>query len=469
MNSSAIIFIVLAVAWVLRTLRKDLRSGLCLIFGFLVFLPTSMRFSLPGALPEVTVHRILIVIAFLFVIKNRKPNRIKWPVRNLTLILLFGLEQFVSGMLGNHFITSIKGCINYGIETILFYLLISEYVQGEDDVVPLLRGISFGLAGVAIIAVVEKYMHFNPLDKVNLGMVAFKGNGADITSTYPHRILFGYAMAMGIPMVLALSIYVQDVSSKRIYYLIALLLMAADYFSTSRGPWLGLILALLGMAVLGGPLLRRRLFYIGILTSTVMLVRPGVWHTIDDLYQQTFSTNSEKGSTYSYRWELWGVAWKELNKANLILGYGPLTTEFMDLSENWSGEGSQASIAQIGHTSWDNNYACDLIELGVLGLTMECVLFLAIAIVLLRIWWNCEGRDRTLMAGVTVSCLIFMYSMTNVFIFAPQLKYLFWSLVAVGSNLPHVISNRHSHGVAAPMTTHGEGIIASDVLTEARI
>jgi hypothetical protein len=445
LNAATLLAMALTVACAIWKLRQNLRSGLCLIFGLLVFLPDTMRIELPGALPQITIHRILIVLAFCFLISGRDAHRKKLPVPNLTLVLIFGAEQLLSAAIGDHFVTGIKGCINYGVETILFYVLISEYVQGEDDLVPLLRGICYGLAAVAVVASFEKYGHFNPLERLGLPAAAFLEDGGDITATYPHRILLGYAMVMGVPLALALSTQVENAKSKRNLYGITLLLIAAAYFSTSRGPWLGLAIGMVGIAVLGGPILRRKLIYIGLLTGAIAILRPGVWETIDGLWQQTFS-DSEKGSTYQYRWQLWAIAVKEIEKSpsKFLFGCGPLSTEFMDLSDNWAGEeGSQASIVQIGHTSWDNNYACDLIELGLVGFGLELLLFATIAACLIRNWSKCEGESRILLGGVTVSCVVFMYSMTNVYIFAPQLKYLFWSLVAVGSNWPQVVANRN--------------------------
>jgi len=36
----------------------------------------------------------------------------------------------------------------------------------------------------------------------------------------------------------------------------------------------------------------------------------------------------------------------------------------------WPG-GMQAGVIHMEHTSWDNNYACDLIELGVIGFLLR--------------------------------------------------------------------------------------------------
>jgi O-antigen ligase len=97
-------------------------------------------------------------------------------------------------------------------------------------------------------------------------------------------------------------------------------------------------------------------------------------------------------------------------------------------------------MTKIGYTSWDNNFACNLIELGVLGFLAEMLLFFIILKKLVANWFKNDSEDRVLQGGIIVSCMVFLFAMTNVFIFAPQLKYLFWALVAAGSNFSRVLN-----------------------------
>ena len=61
-------------------------------------------------------------------------------------------------------------------------------------------------------------------------------------------------------------------------------------------------------------------------------------------------------------------------------------------------------------------------------------LLLAIVGTVLREWRASDAEGRILLSGIGLACAVFMFAMTNVYIFAPQLKYLFWALVAIGSN-----------------------------------
>jgi O-antigen ligase/polysaccharide polymerase Wzy-like membrane protein len=431
---------VLTVAWVISKLQRDVPSGMRLIFALLVFLPTSVRIALPTGLPQLTIHRILIVVAFLFLIQNRSPDRTRWPIPNIGFVILFGLSQVISLLLGTQFVPGLKGCFDYGIEVVLFYILISEYVQTESDIVQLLASICYGLAAVAVVATIDKYWNVDLVETI----VPFRGLPdieEGIASTYPHRILLGYAMAMGVPLSLALPTYFNEVRRKRVMYGIALLLIAATYFSMSRGPWLGLGLGLLGIAIVGGRKARKSVALIALLIAIVLILRPGVRDTISNMYSETFEEDSAKGNSYQTRWQLWTIAWTEIkvSPGRLLFGFGPVSTESMDLSHYWFGtEGWSSSVTKIGHTSWDNNYASDLIELGVVGFLLEAVLFAFIIKTLVTNWRRSDPNDRILQGGVTIACLVFMFAMTNVFIFSPQLKYLFWTLVAVGCNFSRI-------------------------------
>jgi hypothetical protein len=56
--------------------------------------------------------------------------------------------------------------------------------------------------------------------------------------------------------------------------------------------------------------------------------------------------------------------------------------------------------------------------------------------------------------------------MTNVYIFAPQLKYLFWALVAIGSNLSLVLANQSGCETMLASESSSESITGAASLTK---
>jgi O-antigen ligase len=419
-----------------------------LTLALLVFLPVRMWIEMPSFLPQMTAHRILILIAFFYLIQSRGSSQEGTPTPLMRLVLLLGLSQFVSLLFGSYFVSGLKVFMTYVIETALFYAMISEYARREIDQIKLLSSICYGLGAVAVIGFIEKYGQTNLAQRLFPTAIPIDmGWEGGIISTYPHRILLGYAMAMGVPLALALPTQIKEAGPRRLMFCLTLVLAVATYFSMSRGPWLGLGLGLVGMAVLGGRLVRKRLMYLVLLAAMLVIVRPGVRETIYGLYLQTVGEDSAKAVSYHDRFVLWNIAFTETSKSPIrfLFGLGPYTSQVDDFSNYWgTQEGAQASIRQIGHTSWDNTYACDLLETGYVGLGLEAILYLSIIRLLLKNWRDSDPDDRALIGGITVSCLIFLFAMSNVNIFAPQLKYLFWSLVALGVNYTRIVAGQRS-------------------------
>jgi len=404
----------------------------------MVFLPGLLGIGLPGDLPQFTVQRILLLVAWFFLGRSGYLSGRAEPIPYLRWLLFFGLVQVVSFAGGVARLAGFKECIDYAFEAVLFFTLVTAYLQRDGSPVRLLSSLCHGLAAVGVVAALQKYFRLGPVPYAAPESLLLWLDRSDISSTYPHRILFGYAMAMGVPVALGLACTAIEPARRRRMYAIGVVLIAADYFSNSRGPWLGLALGLVAMAALGGGAVRRRLLVVAALAAAVLVLRPGVRDTISDLASSTFEDDSLKGASYQFRWQLWHVAWSEirLSPERFLFGYGPVSTEGMDFTDYWQGqEGSTSSMEKLGHTSWDNNYAANLIELGVTGFALQLILFAAIIRRLLRGWRQADPETRMLRAGIASACLVFMFAMTNVFIFSPQLKYLFWALVAIGSNL----------------------------------
>jgi hypothetical protein len=184
------------------------------------------------------------------------------------------------------------------------------------------------------------------------------------------------------------------------------------------------------MMILGSAKVRNSIAIVAIFTAGLLVVDPGVKDTLWNMTSETMDPTSIKGDSYQTRWQLWHIAWAEDcdSAGTFLFGHGPLSTEHMDLnSKYYTGEGAKSNILKIGHTSWDNHFAANLIELGVVGLGIQLALFFAVARGLFRKWRVADPAERDLIAGIFVAC--------GVFIFAPQLTYLFWALVGISNRI----------------------------------
>src|SRR5260221_11979219 len=93
---------------------------------------------------------------------------------------------------------------------------------------------------------------------------------------------------------------------------------------------------------------------------------------------------------------------------------------------------------KIRFTSWDNPYAADLIEYGVVGLALEIILYALILRYLFKRWLGAKGNVKGVLGGLIAVCVIFFFAKSNGYIFSAQLIFGFCtvSLVGVGAFTP---------------------------------
>ena len=417
-------------AGVFRATRHGLAAGFPLAAALLGLLPGQLRIELPGSPMEITVHRVILVILLLRWI--REPRLGAAPAvagHTFVLGLLLG-SRLLSDVLSVTPGPSLKDLFTFAIETVVYFHLARFALASAATQLATVRAVTVALLIVAGIAFVERYAGVSlPL----LVLANFKYCFDGIQSTYPHRILLGYAMAMGTPLVLVL-LDAAAPARRRLWWLVLLALVAVCFLADSRGGWLGMVLAGTLSLAIGSRGTRLRCLALGALAAIILLLRPGIRETIVSRIVDTYATDTYKAVSYQYRWRLWQVAYSEIARSpqRTLFGYGGLSTEQMDLSEYFrSQEGG--TTGKIGFTSWDNHYASDLIEFGFVGVGFELLLYAAFLIHVVRRWRTAPRSARPLIGAALVSSIVFMFARTNVFIFGEPLKFLFWTIVALGT------------------------------------
>jgi len=447
-------YIVFAFACILiwRALRRDFQKGLALGTALLVALPDSLRVS--AGLFELTVHRVIVIIIVVFWF-SAPHAKTRDSAHFLGGLVRVGVTMLVSLALSTRMTSSFKDLISYAIEICLFYVILATSLTDVNGLVRIIRCVCMAVLAGAIIATIEKYTN---LDLQS--MIAETGMNDDetggIAANYSSRIMLGYAVAMGVPLWIALVTLAREKKERVMTWLGLLLVIASCYFSTSRGPWLGAIVAAVLLALFGSAKPRKILLAAAALAVLVMIIRPGVKDTISSLYRGTFDEESVKGSSYRYRWILWHVAYAEITKSpvRVLFGYGGLSTEGMVLTQYFPQEGA-SSLRHLGYTSWDNNYASDLIEFGFVGLGVRSFLYVSILVAALAIWRRARPEFKDLTAANMAACVVYLFAMTNVYIFSPQVKFQFWIMVATGTSL---IWSRHPQpDTVAPFSLDNDG------------
>lgn len=425
-----LVLIVLVTGSVVWATRRSLSAGFPLAVALLVFLPGTLRIALPGALPELTVHRLILAVLLW---RWWSGPRLPAGPDSVKLGLVFGLmlsSRLASLVFSVTPAASIKEFLAFALETVLFYYVCRAALSVPGTVEAAARAVVLSLVAVAGVAGVERYAHIS-LPYELFAQFHHCNNG--VQSTYPHRILLGYAMAMGLP--LSLLLIGRADGRRRLGWWAALFaLVGACFLADSRGGWLGMAMAGTLCLLLGdGPTRRRCLLLLG--AALVMLVlRDGVRETIASRFRDTYQTGSYKGTSYQYRWRLWHVAAAEISRSpeRLLFGYGGQSTESMDLS-HYFRQMEGGMTAKTGFTSWDNHYASDLIEFGLYGFILISGGYAVILMQLARARFRADPETRAILGAALGAATVFLFARTNVFIFGEQPRYLIWIIIAVAA------------------------------------
>jgi hypothetical protein len=197
------------------------------------------------------------------------------------------------------------------------------------------------------------------------------GRGLRARSTFPHPILFGDALAMSIPITLyLLSIWEQG--RQRLLLWVSLLLMIwAIYKTSSRGPWIALGMSCCLIFFLSNSRVRKYLLTTALIGAVVIISRPGIWQTVENLYQSSTDATSPVGASYLYRDTLSHTIKQVVAKdiTRRVFGYGLGTFRELGLDITF------LNVTQRWYTC-DDNWSLFIYELGYGGLLITaCLLF----------------------------------------------------------------------------------------------
>jgi len=415
--------------WVL--LWRDFAKGLAFAVLVCVSMTTFLRIETPGNLPELTLHRAVLLSLFVFWLRNPEARQRFREAPLLRQLKIWAAASLVSLLFTQtDFVQSLKRYLDFVLETCVFYLVAVTSLRTREDALRVMRAAWLGLVLVALLAMMEKWTGFNPVDRFLPNYAREEAAARDILATYQHRILLGTAMAMGLPLVFGwLQLPGIGRGARLVVWVSAGMLATACYFARSRGPWLGVMGGGLIMSWLASPGVRKKMVVLGVAGALALLARPGVWESIQGLSESTFETESHKGGTFLYRLELWKIAATEVTKSPLtfLFGYGPGAGRGLDFEWSLSYRDRDQRIE-----SWDNHYAYDLFQSGVVGFVAALWLYGSAAFALFRFRRQTAGADRDLIVCLLASVMVLLFMRTNVLIFAKQLDYLFWALVAAG-------------------------------------
>lgn len=417
-------------------LRRGVEHALPYAAFIFVLMSRDAAIPLPGLFDLTTQRIVLAVLAVLYIAKRPKQptdRTIRTPLK--WLLVAHILWCFVSTANSIDPMMSLKKMATIVFEYYLLYFIFYRSITDVRTINKIFLGIVAAIIAASTFGAVEAYndwtvMEWFPATSHNFVSAVGPESGRDarVTSTFAHAILFGAGLNMGIVLCLYL-IKIAQSSATKVFLWCGLLLMFLNIYKTSsRGPWLGLILSLAILLVWDRGRVRKYLIVIGILTAAVCVVRPGVWETIANLYIASFDPESPVGSSYEYRYVLRELVQKAVavDFKHMLWGYGMESFFFLRLEGELYGK-------PYTFLSCDSAWLELLIETGYVGLAS------AAAILLTPVWTAWKNRLRS-PEGVQLYLATIMVSYYFMMLSAAmygwgQTGYILWMIIAASSAL----------------------------------
>lgn len=427
--------------------RRGFEATLPLAAFFLITFPEESKISLFG-LFDVTTQRFvtLLLISLSFGSRNQ-PGTL---ARHMPLSLWIGAIAFwwtLATLNSIAFVDSLKALFSLILDYFAIYVLYVRHLSKVQTLRSIFFAVACGLIVCSVFGTIEAYGNWSvvsmfPAESHRFGssggLYLDDARGLRVQSTFGHPILFGSALAMGIPMTLYLLATSKSRMQSRILWIGLLFMFTSIFKTSSRGPWLALAGSLVPFLFFGRRQIRKYIVIISILAVTVVIIRPGVWKTIWDDYVSTVDNHSSQGESYVYRYELYRLVIDKLDEspAHAIWGYGPQSFPYLHLSGTINGRGME-------FVSCDSSIAALLVETGYMGLALMGTMFLYVLIFTIRTASRSSHANGQLCILFFVNLLAFYFEMTNVAILGwGQQTVLLWVIIAMIMSYPRLL--RHS-------------------------
>jgi hypothetical protein len=424
--------------------RRSLENALPVLCFFLVLMPLESRLVIPGLFDFNTMRISLLTLLALYFIRGGPSN--DDPIPMMHLMFLHIGWAVCSTLYSLSVATSAKQLISQVLEYYLLYFLMVRTITSVRTLYNIVFAMMMAMSICCTFALLEAYANWSILRifpsnlwiTYNGGVDPLYiewGRGLRVRSTFPHPILFGDALAMSIPLTLYL-LSVWEQKWQRVLLWVGLVLMFwAIYKTSSRGPWIATILCASLLFVLVRNRVRKYLLTIAVLGVVVLISRPGIWSTIEGLYQSTTDSTSPVGSSYLYRDALddavRGAVAKEPGRA--LLGYGLGTFRELGLE-----------ISFLGSTRrWytcDNNWALFLYETGYGGLIFVGALLFAPLLIAFKSYLRLPQPEHHFSGVLFISLAGFYFLLLSVAGYNwGQQGYMAWILISLAVSHPRVV------------------------------
>ena len=396
--------------------RIALSEGLeaALPFAAFMMVVVPIESSIPLGLFSLTTQRIIVaslVLLYLMVGRNGAGANMGSSMPLKALIVIHVLWCVLSTTNSVVPLMSIKKAVSVVLEYYTLYFVFWKSISRPETIQKIIFALVLAMIVCSVFGAFEAYgapnvIGFLPKAEHHFDLGADTDREVRVQSTFDHPILFGAALAMGIILSLYLLSVVTIPWQTALLWVGLMLMFLNIYKTSSRGPWLDVMLGCLMLFILGKRKIRKPLLIIAVLAVTSMVVRPGIWGTVKGIYDNSFDMNTSTGTSYQYRYALQHAVTERLlrDPARAMWGYG--LESFYDLRI----EGDFLGQSHL-FLSCDDAWAEIMIETGFVGLFIIALIMLAAG---LRAWQEYRQKDA---AGSALGLVLFV----NLVIFCFQM------------------------------------------------
>lgn len=418
------------------TMNRRIEAALPFFVFVVVFVPAECRIQLPFF--TLTTQRValltLSVLYFAYGGKSKAARSNRIPLKSLLIIHI--LWCCISTANSVVVFESVKKMLSVLLEYYLTFYIISKTVSSTQTIYKLLTAMAFAVAVSATFGSYEAYTGwqitsiFPASDHRFMNLFDDDGRGARVMSTFGNYSLYGSALALAIVQSLGL-IRTLKRFQKAMLWVGILLMFLCIYKTASRGPWLTLIIGFSLFIFVAHPRSRRPMLAIVALTAAVLIIRPGVYDSIENMYVSTLDTDNPDNvlaTSYEYRYVLRKVVDQALSRSpsREIMGYGMESFFYLDLRAPFYNNPSYHFL------SCDSSWLELLEETGYVGLAIVGTLLILPVLITLRKIRRIAKPDRPLYWLLVINMLQYYFMMTNVALYAwGQTGYMLWIVIAL--------------------------------------
>jgi hypothetical protein len=420
----------------IRASRPHLENALPVFAFFVVLMPLESRLVIPGLCDFNTMRVALLTLLTLYLVRGEKVSGRPIPLKGLMFLHI--AWALCSTLYSLSVVTSIKQLISQVVEYYLLYFLFLKIITKRQTIYNVLFAVSMSLALCCSFSLLEAYANWSILRVFPANLwITYNGGldplyiewgrGLRVRSTFPHPILFGDALAMGIPITLYLLSVWENARQRKMLWLSLVLMFWAIYKTSSRGPWIATGICAVLLFVLINNRVRKYLVIAAILVAIVLVSRPGIWQTVADMYTASTDATSPVGASYLYRDTLSATVKAVVAKdtARLLLGYGLGTFRELGLDITFLG------VTQRWFTC-DDQWAAFLYETGYVGLYIIGALLMAPLWIAFRSYRMLPKPENRLSGVLLISLAGFYFLLISVAGYSwGQQGYLAWILISI--------------------------------------